>query len=195
MHPGQKLSSSERQSFVQAIDGLFLKLELSYHYQFYKVFGTDARLKEAKRIWAESLKKFSAASIDLASEAVIQASDYLPTLTEIIKACKDTMSYGDIPSTQEAFLEAQKSSSPRKEYPWSHPIIYWAAKEVGWDSVNSSHSPHAFKLFADAYLRMAKDLKKGKSFDIEPTAQQEDGMGAQDLDLELLKKLRKEHGI
>ena len=56
MNLGQKISSSDRQKFVEAIDNLFLKLELSYHYQFYKVFGTDERLSEAKRLWAESLK-------------------------------------------------------------------------------------------------------------------------------------------
>jgi len=53
---GQKISNSERKSFIEAIDNLFLKLELSYHYQFYKVFGTDHRLTEAKKLWAESLK-------------------------------------------------------------------------------------------------------------------------------------------
>jgi len=52
MGRGPKTSSSDRQKFVEAIDNLFLKLELSYHYQFYKVFGTDERLSEAKRLWA-----------------------------------------------------------------------------------------------------------------------------------------------
>ena len=77
MTPGQKISSSERKSFINAIDNLFLKLELSYHYQFYKVFGTDHRLKEAKKLWAESLKKYPAECVNAAVETVIQANDYL----------------------------------------------------------------------------------------------------------------------
>ena len=48
MTPGQKISNSDRKSFIEAIDNLFLKLELSYHYQFYKVFGTDHSFNEAK---------------------------------------------------------------------------------------------------------------------------------------------------
>ncbi|MDA9802554.1 hypothetical protein N9C26_01065 [Gammaproteobacteria bacterium] len=79
--------NSERQRFIEAIDNLFLKLELSYHYQFYKVFGTDHKLNEAKKLWAKSLKKYPAESINAAIETVIEANDYLPTLTEIIKAC------------------------------------------------------------------------------------------------------------
>ena len=58
MTPGQKISNSDRKSLIAAIDNLFLKLELSYHYQFYKVFGTDDKLAEAKKLWAESLKKY-----------------------------------------------------------------------------------------------------------------------------------------
>jgi len=68
MGRGPKTSSFDRQKFVEAIDNLFLKLELSYHYQFYKVFGTDERLSEAKRLWAESLKKFPPSGIDHAAE-------------------------------------------------------------------------------------------------------------------------------
>ena len=108
MTPGQKISNSERRTFIEAIDNLFLKLELSYHYQFYKVFGTDQRLTEAKKLWAESLKKYPAECINAAVETVIQSNDYLPTLTEVLKACSGSTGAINIPSPQEAFIEAQK---------------------------------------------------------------------------------------
>ena len=47
---GQKKSTSIKEDFINAIDELFLKLELAYHYQFYKVFGTDEKLKEGKAL-------------------------------------------------------------------------------------------------------------------------------------------------
>ena len=47
---GQKKSTSTKEDFINAIDALFLKLELAYHYQFYKVFGTDDKLKEGKKL-------------------------------------------------------------------------------------------------------------------------------------------------
>ena len=53
---GQKKLNSTKEEFIKTIDLLFLKLELAYHYQFYKVFGTDERLSEGKKIWATSLK-------------------------------------------------------------------------------------------------------------------------------------------
>jgi len=193
MTPGQKTSISDRKGFIEAIDNLFLKMELSYHYQFYKVFGTDDRLREAKKIWAQSLKKYSTESIDDAIENVIQSNDYLPTLTEILKACAKTSGIKDIPSPQEAFIEAQKSSSPRKSYPWSHPLVYWAGREMGWDILNNSQKNNdSFEIFTKIYRRMIGEMKNGKKFDISAEHRADK---LRPLDTELLESLRKKHNL
>jgi hypothetical protein len=193
MTPGQKTSISDRKGFIEAIDNLFLKMELSYHYQFYKVFGTDDRLREAKKIWAQSLKKYSTESIDDAIENVIQSNDYLPTLTEILKACAKTSGIKDIPSPQEAFIEAQKSSSPRKSYPWSHPVVYWAGREMGWDILNNSQKNNdSFEIFTKIYRRMIGEMKNGKKFDISAEHRADK---PRPLDTELLESLRKKHNL
>jgi hypothetical protein len=193
MTPGQKTSISDRKGFIEAIDNLFLKMELSYHYQFYKVFGTDDRLREAKKIWAQSLKKYSTESIDDAIENVIQSNDYLPTLTEILKACAKTSGIKDIPSPQEAFIEAQKSSSPRKSYPWSHPVVYWAGREMGWDILNNSQKNNdSFEIFTKIYRRMIGEMKNGKKFNISAEHRADK---PRPLDTELLESLRKKHNL
>ena len=192
MTPGQKISNSDRKSFIKAIDDLFLKLELSYHYQFYKVFGTDHRLTEAKKLWAESLKKYPTESINAAVETVIQSNDYLPTLTEILKACSGSMGEINIPSPQEAFIEAQKSSAPRQEFSWTHPIIYWTGKEIGWDLINSPNNTNTFQAFSKTYMRLAKEMRAGKKFDLAPT---ETSDAIEPIDVELLERLRKKHGL
>ena len=192
MIPGQKISNSDRKSFIEAIDNLFLKLELSYHYQFYKVFGTDQRLAEAKKLWAESLKKYPPECINAAIETVIQSNDYLPTLTEILKACSGSMGAINIPTPQEAFIEAQKSSSPRQRYPWTHPIIYWAAREIGWELINSPNNTNTFHLFSKTYLRLIQEMKRGKKFDLAP---EETSDAIEPIDIKLLERLRKKHGL
>ena len=193
MTPGQKTSISDRKGFIEAIDNLFLKMELSYHYQFYKVFGTDDRLREAKKIWAQSLKKYSTESIDDAIENVIQSNDYLPTLTEILKACAKTSGIKDIPSPQEAFIQAQKSSSPRKSYPWSHPVVYWAGREMGWDVLNNSQKNNeSFEILTKIYRRMIGEMKNGKKFNISAEHRADK---PRPLDTELLESLRKKHNL
>ena len=98
----------------------------------------------------------------------------------------------NIPSVQEAFIEAQKSFSPRQEFPWTTPIIYWAAREVGWDIVNSPNNANALKAFSKVYFRLAKEVSSGKSFDINSKEIQDI---YEPIDLDLLASLRKKHDL
>ncbi len=189
---GQKISNSDKKIFIEAIDNLFLKLELSYHYQFYKVYGTDHRLNEAKKIWAESLKKYPSECIVSATELVIQTNDYLPTLTDVLKACSSSMDTINVPSIDEAFIEAQKSSSPRISYPWSHPIVYLAGREVGWEIINSASNQNTFQLFSKIYTRLVQEVKAGKIFEL---SIKENSEILEPLDLKLFENLRKKHGL
>ena len=75
--PGQKNSTKLLPEFIQAIDDLFVKLELTYHYQFYKVFGDDDKLLTGKKIWAKNLKKFN-------PSIIVKATDWLISNTEHI---------------------------------------------------------------------------------------------------------------
>ena len=101
---GQQKLNSNKQEFINSIDSLFLKLELAYHYQFYKVFGTDERLNEGKKLWAISLKNFSPATIIEAVESVVGSQSYLPTLTDIIKSCTDIVDQDGYPSSEDCLL-------------------------------------------------------------------------------------------
>ena len=61
----------------------------SYHYQFYKVFGDDDRLKEGKKLWAMSLKRFDNHHIKDSILKVVAKNDFLPTLSDFIKCCEE----------------------------------------------------------------------------------------------------------
>ncbi len=123
---------------------------------------------------------------------MIISNDYLPTLTDVIKACSGSMESINIPSPQEAFIEAQKSSSPRKSFPWTHPIIYWAAREVGWELINSPNNKNTFQVFSKTYIRLIKEMRAGKNFDL---TYQDNIEALEPLDIKLLESLRKKHNL
>ena len=110
---GQKKSSKKLdQDFINLIDDLFLKLEMSYHYQFYKVFGDDERLKEGKKLWALSLKKFENHHIKGGISKVVAKNDFLPTLSDFIKCCEETK-----PNKNDIPLEGGSGVQPTVEVP------------------------------------------------------------------------------
>jgi len=187
----QKLSSSKKE-FIASIDNLFLKLELAYHYQFYKVFGTDERLNEGKKLWAMSLKGFSLDTLGQAIEDVIGSQSYLPTLTDIVKACSEIKDKDGFPSIEEAYIEARKSYSPRNEYPWSHPIVYFSGKKLGWNALDENDSKELFFAFKRIFLRMKERSIEGYEFKI---PKQNEPIESFTLNSKLFNELRKKHNV
>ena len=189
---GQKKSTSTKEDFINAIDALFLKLELAYHYQFYKVFGTDEKLKEGKKLWAISLKDKNPEVLLKAAEAVISSQSYLPTLTDLIKACNEIDEIDGLPSAEEAYIEARKSYEPRKEFNWSNPIVYYAGKKIGWGSLNEKDSKENFNNFRKVFNFLKAEALNGKKFEINKT---KNAKKLKPLNKKLLDKLRKKHKV
>ncbi len=189
---GQKKSTSTKEDFINAIDALFLKLELAYHYQFYKVFGTDEKLKEGKKLWAISLKDKNPEVLLKAAEAVISSQSYLPTLTDLIKACNEIDEIDGLPSAEEAYIEARKSYEPRKEFNWSNPIVYYAGKKIGWSSLIEKDSKENFNNFRKVFNFLKAEALNGKKFEINKT---KDTKKLKPLNKKLLDKLRKKHKV
>ena len=189
---GQKKSTSPKEDFINAIDALFLKLELAYHYQFYKVFGTDEKLKEGKKLWAISLKNKNPEVLLKAVETVISSQSYLPTLTDLIKACNEIDEIDRLPSAEEAYIEARKSYEPRKEFNWSNPIVYYAGKKIGWSSLNEKDSKENFNNFRKVFNFLKAEALNGKKFEINKT---KDAKKLKPLNRKLLDKLRKKHKV
>ena len=189
---GQKKSISTKEDFVKSIDDMFLKLELAYHYQFYKVFGTDEKLKEGKKLWAMSLKNESPEIILAAVEKVITSQSYLPTLTDLMKACEEINKMDGFPTPEEAYIEARKSYQPRKSYSWSHPIVYFAGKTVGWNQINEKNSNENFNTFKKVFNSLKIEAINGKIFEIEDNTDLEN---RKPLNKDLFEKLRQKHKV
>ena len=189
---GQTKSTSTKEDLVQAVDSLFLKLELAYHYQFYKVFGTDEKLREGKKLWALSLKNLPPDIILKGIENVIISQSYLPTLTDLLKACNDINKNDGFPSVEEAYLEARRSYQPRKKFNWSHPIVFYTGKKVGWDILNERDTKETFTLFKNTFISLKKEAQKGKRFSIQNN---ENKKTLKPFNKSLFKKLRNKHKV
>ena len=190
---GQKKSISTKEDFVKSIDDMFLKLELAYHYQFYKVFGTDEKLKEGKKLWAMSLKNESPEIILAAVEKVITSQSYLPTLTDLMKACGEINKMDGFPTPEEAYIEARKSYQPRIEFNWSHPIVYFTGKKIGWNSLNEKDTKENFNAFKKIFNNLKNEaINNGKNFEIKDNTQLKT---RKPLNKDLFEKLRKKHKV
>ena len=190
---GQTKLASTKEDLIKSIDSLFLKLELAYHYQFYKVFGTDDKLKEGKKLWAVSLKHISSEIILEAIENVISSQSYLPTLTDLLKACNDINRKDGFPSLEEAYLEARRSYQPRKDFNWSHPIVYFVGKKTGWNILEEKDSNQSLQLFRKNYMYLKMQAQNGMEFKIKSNSDNNEKL--EPFNRDLFKKLRKKFKV
>ena len=120
------------------------------------------KLKEGKKLWALSLKNESPEVIIEAVEKVISSQSFLPTLTDIMKSCNEINKIDGFPSAQEAYIEARKSYQPRKDFDWSNPIVYFAGKKFGWNSLNERDSNENFNAFRKIFDSLKTEFRKAK---------------------------------
>ena len=92
---------------------------------------------------------------------------------KFVKAVRKQPYSDSIPSADEAFLEAQKSYSPRKKYNWSHPIVYFAGCKTGWSTLNDSNQYNAINQFRKNYAELLIKLEEGLDLSIDHTETEE----------------------
>jgi hypothetical protein len=138
------------------------------------------------------LKNIPAEIILEGVESVIVSQSYLPTLTDLLKACDDINKDDGFPSVEEAYVEARRSYQPRKEFNWSHPIVFYTGKKVGWNILNERNTNETFQLFKKTFTSLKRSAKGGKKFIINNNESKEK---LSPLNKDLFKRLRNKHKV
>jgi hypothetical protein len=109
-----------------------------------------------------------------------------------MKACIEINKIDGFPTVEEAYIEARKSYQPRKNYGWSHPIVYYAGKSVGWNQINEKNSNENFNTFKKVFNSLKIEAINGKIFEIEDNASLKN---RKPLNKDLFEKLRQKHKV
>ena len=117
----------------------------------------------AKRLWLESLSHFTPETVRQAIHALIKQSDYLPTISRIIKQCITLSSKHELPDTHSAYIEACRAPSPKQNYLWSHPAVYYAGKHSDWYFLASNSEALTFPVFKKQYEKICERLITGET--------------------------------
>ncbi|MGQ9426790.1 replication protein P [Gilvimarinus sp. F26214L] len=148
---------------MDAINQIFALFRVNYHNQYYAAFSDTQLLNQTKKLWLDSLSRFSSATILHAAKQAIERSEYLPTLHKMITYCQgDPASHG-LPDAHRAYLEACHAPSPKAAYAWSHPAVYFAGRDTDWFFLGSSPEYVAFPLFKQQYQRWCEKVMAGEA--------------------------------
>jgi len=183
---------------IDAINQVFALFRLNYHNQYYAAYPDTQQLNQIKKLWVESLCRFTPEQILLAAKRSIEEFEYLPTLNRMLQFCQPQAEEFGLPDTHAAYMEACQAPGPKSEYAWSHPAVYFAGQESDWFFLSSATEAKAFPIFKRNYEILCKRVMAGEELAMPiPKALPEKPMKIlpRDEQLEHLKKLRKETGI
>lgn len=196
--PSAHKDIADKDSVINAINQMFAEFELVYHNQFQKAFPTVEKLTYGKKLWFTNLNDFSAEQILRAARRAIKESEFLPTVRGILKFIETEYEALGLPDARSAYMEACRAPSPKSDFAWSHPAVYYAGRESDWFFLANSVERQAFPVFERNYKIICERLLRGEHVDLpvhkalpaevhHPLSKEEQ--------LDHLKKLREETGI
>ena len=182
----------------KAVDEMFAKFQLAYHNQFLKAFANKALLNRAKMYWHENLECFSPNQIKQATVELTKNSQFMPTLADMVNACRKDIALFGLPPVRRAYEEACLAPAPKAAYDWSHEAVFLAGSAAGWSLLASEPESVSFPQFEYHYLDLCRQVVEGAELKIErPTPlpeQTRTELGHAEL-RKRLRKMRKELGL
>lgn len=146
---------------------MFAEFELAYHNQYRKAFPDKASLNRAKKYWLGHLQRFTAAQINRATGELTASREFMPTLADMVNACRQDIALFGLPPVRRAFEEACLAPAPKAEFDWSHEAVYLAGSAAGWQLLASEPDSVSFPLFEYHYLDLCRQVVEGAELKIE----------------------------
>ena len=200
--PGQSEVQGNREppdpSLVEAINQVFALFRLNYHNQYYAAFSDAEQLRQIKKLWLESLRDYPPALLLHGARLAIENSEYLPTLNRMRQCCDDSYDAVGLPALDSAYREACNSAAPQEAHPWSHPAVYWAGRDCGWQFLAGASEKAGKPRFTEAYRARCAALLGGGSLPDIPapeTPTLESKALPPEAALQQLRRLREDSGI
>lgn len=160
--PAGQIKSNVSKAQKEAVNAVFSLFRVNYHNQYYKAFPDTETLNTIKKLWLNSLSQVSAEIILTGGERIVQRSEFLPTLAQMLHACCVDKDGKPLPDARSAFIEACNAPSPKSEFEWSHDLVYHAGRKTGWHRLASSEESRSFPLFQQQYQNLLEALMRGE---------------------------------
>ncbi|MBL4820249.1 MAG: hypothetical protein JKY98_04540 [Gammaproteobacteria bacterium] len=183
---------------IDAINQLFSEFAFAYHNQYHKAFPDNESVAIAKEYWLSCLAEFSPSQITHAARKLVKSSEFLPTVSAVVKACDSGVELFGLPAPRQAYLEACRAPSPKAAQKWSHEAVYHAGKASDWYILSTESEAVALPIFKYNYHQICQRVMQGEKLDIElPQAlEQKEGRKLSPAERhECMAKLREELGL
>jgi hypothetical protein len=97
----------------------------------------------------------------------VKSSEFLPTVSAVVKACQSGVDLFGLPNTRQAYFEACRAASPKSAQQWSHEAVYYAGRASDWFVLANEPESVAYPVFEYNYQQMCQRVMQGEKLCIE----------------------------
>ena len=142
---------------LSKVDLIYRFFKVSYQSRFTASIKTKEDITDWKRVWSLAVHQFDLKHIQRCLYDIVKDYYWPPSPIEFAEFCKIRLSGKEMPCAEFAYSEACNNSASPSRSQWSHPVVYWAGKHVGWYALRMSDKASIFPLFNSTYERMKAD--------------------------------------
>lgn len=137
-----------------------------YGHKFKSAFETEDELRIAKREWALSLNGYGERELVQAVNHCKENLSWMPSIADFLKILRQYTSDRGVPDVRSAYLEACMHADHPLEHRWSHAIVYWSGRQVGWFELRNLTEAQTYSAFEYQYELNIRKLREGEELDI-----------------------------
>jgi hypothetical protein len=161
--PAIRPISNETKTLINALFARFMSI---YGHKFKSAFETEDELRIAKREWALSLSGYGEKELVLAVNHCKENFSWMPSIADFLKILRQYTSDLGVPDLRAAYQEACRHAHHPLEHQWSHPIVYWSGRAVGWFELRNLTEPETFGPFEYQYQLNIRKVRDGESLEL-----------------------------
>jgi len=150
----------------QLVNAIFARFMAIYGHKFKSTFESEDEIRIAKREWALSVAAYSESELVQAVTYCKENFAWAPSISEFLDVLRKFTSELGVPAVRSAYKEACMHADHPLEHEWSHPIVYWSGRAVGWFELRNLTEDETFKLFEYQYQLNVRRVRQGESLEV-----------------------------
>lgn len=148
------------------INMIFTRFKAIYGNRFESTFGDEGQVRLTKREWGYSLKTVTEDRLALALHKCKEKYAWPPSIAEFLKLLKPSPQDFGLLDPRQAYLEACSIRHNPREARWSHPAIYFAARDTGFYLLQSGTEKEVWPRFEQYYDTYCERVFNGEELNI-----------------------------
>ena len=145
---------------------VFARFKAIYGHKFDSTYGDKASLDIARREWGYCLAGYTEPQLAKALHTCKLTHAWPPAIAEFVALLQPSASALGVVYAHAAYVEACRCREDARNFPWSHPIVYHAARETGFWRLQRGNETTVWPLFERTYAALLTRLAAGETFGI-----------------------------